>query len=158
MLKHMASIQRIIVIVLFLLTLFMGACSSRADSNVRYPAVAGSFYSANAKNLQDQIQTYLSRVVKGKYPGNIIAALAPHAGYVYSGPVAAYTYKYIQDLDIETVVLIGPCHRVHQVGLKGISIYPEGFYETPLGRVKVDSKLAKAFMAEGTVYFSPSRP
>jgi AmmeMemoRadiSam system protein B/AmmeMemoRadiSam system protein A len=71
--------------------------------------------------------------------GNTLAIITPHAGYAFSGQVAAYAYKLIQNKNYETVVILSPSHRF---GFDGCSIYPKGGYETPLGVAKVDAFLA----------------
>jgi AmmeMemoRadiSam system protein B/AmmeMemoRadiSam system protein A len=105
---------------------------------VRSPAVAGMFYPECAHELQailsDVLSDAASRVVPGPVPKAIIA---PHAGYVYSGPIAASAYARLQPVaDIVTrVVLIGPSHRVPLRGLAAPSV---DAFETPLGRVELD--------------------
>jgi AmmeMemoRadiSam system protein B/AmmeMemoRadiSam system protein A len=68
-----------------------------------------------------------------------MAIIAPHAGYVYSGQVAAYAYKSIQNKNYESVVILAPSHKL---GFEGCSIYPNGGYETPFGIAQVDASLA----------------
>lgn len=104
-------------------------------SPVRRPAVAGSFYPANAQQLRRMIADYLQAVrVSGPTPKAIIA---PHAGYIYSGPVAASAYAPLATARalIRRVVLLGPAHRVPFRGLAASSA--TGF-ATPLGTVPVD--------------------
>jgi hypothetical protein len=68
-----------------------------------------------------------------------MAIIAPHAGYVFSGQVAAYAYKSIQNQNYESVVILAPSHKF---GFEGCSIYPNGGYETPFGIAQVDAFLA----------------
>jgi AmmeMemoRadiSam system protein B/AmmeMemoRadiSam system protein A len=106
----------------------------------RKPIVAGSFYTSDADSLSCQIDSFLQNVKRDSFPsGEILALIAPHAGYVYSGQVAAHAYRLVQGKDYQTVVIIGPSHLL---GFKGCSIYPKGAYETPLGTVKVNEALA----------------
>ena len=99
-----------------------------------------TFYVKNAERLSQQIDDFLQNVKREALPSeNILALIAPHAGYVYSGQVAAFAYSLIKGRDYKTVVVIGPSHH-H--GFNGCSIYPKGGYETPLGTAKVDESLA----------------
>lgn len=102
---------------------------------VRAPAVAGTFYPDDAVALRAQLREFLAAVkTSGTCPKAIIA---PHAGYVYSGPVAASAYARIQACarHITRVVLLGPSHRVRLRGLAAPSV---DFFATPLGAIAVD--------------------
>jgi AmmeMemoRadiSam system protein B len=95
--------------VLFLIVLiFLFACKVAGKE----PSVAGSFYPSDKKELKDTVENFLSKAEKVKREGRLIAIISPHAGYRYSGQVAAYGYKEINDSDIKKVILIGPSHHV----------------------------------------------
>jgi len=84
----------------------------------------GKFYEENAETLSRQIDYFLLNVKKEPLSvENIVALIAPHAGYFYSGQVAAYAYRLVQGKDYETVIIIAPSHR-H--GFRGCSIYLQG--------------------------------
>ena len=103
---------------------------------VRTPAVAGLFYPADTAELHAQVQQFLKQVEPPAGPPPK-AIIAPHAGYVYSGPIAASAYarlKAVRDT-ITRVVLLGPSHRV---GFRGIATSGMVAFDTPLGRVPVD--------------------
>lgn len=72
--------------------------------------------------------------------GKPIALISPHAGYLYSGGVAAYGYQQLRGEDFDTVVLIGPCHRAF---MRESSIYSKGGFKTPLGLIEIDAALAE---------------
>jgi AmmeMemoRadiSam system protein B/AmmeMemoRadiSam system protein A len=112
---------------------------------IRKPAVAGVFYSADKSELRREIDTFLRETVKRDVAGKLTALIVPHAGYIYSGPVAAYAYKQLEGQDFDTVILIGPSHRI---GLAGVSVYNQGLYATPLGKVEVDIELANKIISE----------
>lgn len=116
-------------------------------SQVRKPVFAGSFYPADKTTLSSQIDGYLKEVEpKGKrVDGHIFGIIAPHAGYEYSGRVAAHAYRLIKGKGYKTVIIIGSSHRVPY---RGIAIYPEGSWETPLGTVPIDYAMAKAIAKE----------
>jgi AmmeMemoRadiSam system protein B len=116
---------------------------------VRRAVVAGQFYPSDIMELRDAIEDcFVHRLGPGKLPpsnytteGNVIC-IAPHAGYQYSGPVAANTYMHVSSLKKpETAVIVGPNH--YGIG-SGISSYKNGVWETPLGRVKVDRELVES--------------
>ena len=113
---------------------------------VRPPAVAGSFYPGVPGRLQSAIRGYLS---EAHVPGSEAvpkALIAPHAGYIYSGPVAASAYAPLARARgrIERVVLIGPAHRV-PVG--GLAAPNADAFATPLGRVPVDRTALDAILS-----------
>ncbi len=112
---------------------------------LRRPAVAGAFYPGNRLLLRRQVDGFLAKAKKVELEGELIALISPHAGYIYSGPIAAYSYKQLKKKDFDTVILIGPSHRV---GFAGASIYNQGPYQTPLGLVEVDSDLASKIIAQ----------
>ncbi len=105
--------------------------------NVRYPAVAGMFYPADPAELERAVHTYLQGA---RCPTSAPKAIiAPHAGYIYSGPVAATAYACLAPVHdrIRRVVLIGPSHRVP---FRGIAAPAARRFLTPLGEVEVDQE------------------
>ncbi len=110
---------------------------------VRHPSVAGSFYPAQASRLRAMVTRFLAHVPDLNPGGTIVAAMAPHAGYGYSGQVAAYTHKLIRDVPFDTIVIIG-----HDAFRGGVA-YPCSVddFETPLGRVPVDREMVAALEA-----------
>ncbi len=121
----------------------------------RQPAVAGSFYPADPAELTGMLRTFFEEAPEARLEGEVVALIAPHAGYVFSGAVAAASYRQLpRDKQFDRIFLIGTSHYVH---LPGASIYNEGNYETPLGEVKVDTELATQLIREHKVFeFDPS--
>jgi len=108
---------------------------------VRPAVFAGQFYEADPARLAAEIDGYLAAAAPASPPGGRIAGLiVPHAGYVYSGRTAAASYALLRGRDIDTVVIVGPTHHF---AFEGVSIWPEGGFETPLGVARVDAALAK---------------
>lgn len=114
---------------------------------VREPVVAGSFYRASPEGLAKQIEDcFLSPLGPGKLaevnpsgPGKIIGLVSPHAGYIYSGPVAAHGFYHLaQDQVPETVVILGPNHSGFG---SPVAICSPGVWDTPLGGVEIDEEL-----------------
>ena len=106
---------------------------------VRQPAVAGQFYPGSADTLITAVDGYLAEAEKAnaRVPKAIIA---PHAGFNYSGPVAARAYIRLQPAKktIKKVILLGPCHRV---AVQGLALSSAEAFATPLGQVPIDSFL-----------------
>jgi len=104
-------------------------------SNTRPPAVAGLFYPDDAETLRREVESLLADAEDGRGPPPK-ALIAPHAGYIYSGAVAASAYARIQNPEaIRRVVLLGPAHRWP---LRGIAYCGARAFTTPLGEVPVD--------------------
>jgi AmmeMemoRadiSam system protein B len=104
-------------------------------TTVRYPAVAGLFYPDDAVELEEMLRQFLAAAKpQGSVPKAIIV---PHAGYVYSGPVAASAYRLLIPAKdkIKRVVLVGPAHRV---AFRGLALPSVDAFVTPLGRVVID--------------------
>jgi len=110
---------------------------------IRQPAVSGLFYPADADTLERDIARYLTKAKPGSLRPK--ALIVPHAGYVYSAPIAASAYRLLLPLagQIKRVVLLGPAHRVW---VQGLALPDESVFATPLGEVDLDlealSKLA----------------
>lgn len=119
---------------------------------IRYPVVAGYFYEQDPESLRKQIEKlFLHSLGPGSLPkiNNIrnklsVGFVSPHAGYMYSGPIAAHTYHAIaREGKPDTIIIAGPNHTGLGVG---VSIMVEGVWKTPLGDVLIDSELAKAIV------------
>jgi MEMO1 family protein len=111
---------------------------------LRRPAVAGQFYPSDPKELSELIDAcYTHRLGPGRAPpanatdADFVAVVCPHAGYVYSGPVAAHSYLHVSSMrKPELIVVVAPNH--YGIG-SGVSTFSEGEWETPLGRMRVDA-------------------
>ncbi len=114
----------------------------------RKPGFAGSFYPASPDKLKNEIVSYLSNATKKKIE-HPIAFISPHAGYIYSGPVAAYSYVYLQDNPVEVVVVLAPSHRAR---FNGASIISSGIFTTPLGDISVDTTIASRLLGDELIF------
>lgn len=120
---------------------------------IREPVWAGQFYDGRPAILSAQIDAFLDNAAKiSAPPGKIQALIVPHAGYIYSGQVAAYAYQLVKEKAFDTVVILGTSHRF---GFKGCSIYSAGGYKTPLGITEVDHSLAKEISRNSGFKFLP---
>lgn len=106
---------------------------------------AGRFYTNNPTELKAQLQQLFSKPVRKKAENTPLAIVVPHAGYVFSGAVAASAYNQIDpNRKFERIFIIGSSHTM---AFSGASVYCTGHYETPLGRVKVDLELANQLVS-----------
>jgi len=117
--------------------------------------VAGSWYPGRPDALSAELDGYLAAVPPLSVPGRLVALISPHAGYRYSGPVAAYGYSLLRSQRDVTVVLVGPSHRV---AFEGVAIYPRGAFETPLGSIPIDEAIASALIESGGELLEEPRP
>jgi AmmeMemoRadiSam system protein B len=106
---------------------------------IREPAVSGAFYPDDPRVLARNIEVYLRNADFDAIHGEIVGLISPHAGYVYSGQVAAYGYKAIMGSSYDTVVVIAPSHRSL---FEGVAVLEKGGYRTPLGIVSIDEGFA----------------
>jgi len=124
---------------------------------VRHPFVAGSWYASTAGALQKQIEGCFThelgpgetpKVVE-KGPRNVVGLVCPHAGYVYSGPVASYAYhKLAADGRPDVVVIFSPNHTGFGSAL---ALMNEGVWRTPLGDVEIDTMVANQILDESRI-------
>ncbi len=132
-----------VVVLLLLLNVAVGFAET-----IKAPNVAGGFY--------PQDPTELTRMVEGDVAGAIVpasmphveVAIVPHAGYIYSGPVAGYAFKALANTPYKTIIILAPSHYFP---FKGAAIWPTGFFQTPLGNVPVDEALSAEIQSKTTV-------
>ena len=113
-------------------------------TNIRPAAVSGSWYPASAERLGRDVDAYVAAAGTADVPAPR-AIVVPHAGLRYSGPVAAYAYHATRQARYSSIVLVGPSHFV---GFNGVSIWPQGAWQTPFGAVQVDEELARAIAVQ----------
>jgi hypothetical protein len=124
-------------------------------TNLRLAAVAGSWYPASAPALQAAVDAHLSRAAVSDASGDLVALIVPHAGLIYSGPVAAHAYRLLNTRSFETAVIVGPSHFVE---FDGVALYPSGGFDTPLGVVEVDEQLASRLLRASPVVRASNPP
>ena len=112
---------------------------------IRRAAVAGTWYPGSAPALAAAVDRHLAAAARDGAVGcaDLVGLVAPHAGLMYSGPVAAYAYRLLRQRAFDVAVLVGPSHFV---GFDGVSIHPSGGFETPLGVALIDEECAAALM------------
>ncbi len=136
----------ITIVILILLTLPSSAQIKKAD-------LAGKWYSASKEALSAELRSYLEKATPSSIDGEIISLISPHAGFVYSGPVAAYGFKAIRQQDIKTVIIVGFSHRRHY---DGIALLDGDGFKTPLGIVRIDREITEELIkADPKIYNYP---
>jgi AmmeMemoRadiSam system protein B/AmmeMemoRadiSam system protein A len=127
-------------------------CKSQNKQIDRQPAFAGQFYPSDPAELRTDLAKYFSSAVQSKNIKNVLAVICPHAGYVFSGEVAASSYNQLDpDKEYENIFILGISHRV---GFEGASVYDMGDYITPLGRARVNINIADDLIKKSNLFSS----
>ena len=100
---------------------------------IRKSPIAGTWYPRSAHDLAAAVDVYVDAAAD--LAGDLMALVAPHAGLMYSGPVAAHAYRLLRGRTFDRVVLVGPSHFV---GFEGVAAFPGGAFQTPLGMAAID--------------------
>jgi len=125
-----------------------------ASEKIRESVIAGSWYSADPKLLKKEIVMYLDRARPPRLEGELTGIIAPHAGYLYSGAVAAWSYKLLLDNLFDRIIILAPSHHA---SFPAASIYNLGGYRTPLGNVALDRELIEElYKYEDLVRYVPN--
>ncbi|HTS00761.1 MAG TPA: AmmeMemoRadiSam system protein B [Bacteroidota bacterium] len=141
---------RIFLRLLLPLVLAVSACSGQKPAVDRPPAVAGAFYPASRTELLTTLDDLFARAVHPGIMHDVAAVIVPHAGYVYSGVVAASGFSVIDTTrTYENVFIIGPSHTV---GFEGASVYTAGDYQTPLGSAEVNRQLGEELIRRSRLF------
>ncbi len=111
--------------------------------SLRHAAVAGSWYPASAPALEAAVDAHLARASTMDVEGDLVALVAPHAGLMYSGPVAAHAYSLLKGRTFDVAILVGPSHFV---AFDGVAVYLEGGFDTPLGAAPIDGEIASSLL------------
>lgn len=109
-----------------------------SPEHIRESVIAGAWYPSDPAILRSTIDGFLREAVVEPTDGKLIALIAPHAGYRYSGQVAAHAYKILTTQKFKTVIIVAPSHYAR---FRGVSVYDRGGYRTPLGTVSLDREL-----------------
>lgn len=128
----------------------------RVNPETRPSPIAGQWYPSDPVRLAASIDGYLEASKPAHLAGEVVAVMAPHAGHIYSGPVAAHAFKTLTGLPVDLAAVISPMHHPYQVPLLTTA---HAAYRTPLGDVQVDqpalSELDAALMEELGFGLSP---
>ena len=127
--------------------------TGNTEKNIRPPAVASMFYPGGTAELRNVVQKYLSNAgieedvsqLKKEEIAELRTLIVPHAGYIYSGKIAASAYRLLKQNQFKRVLLLGPAHRVW---LQGAAFPETDAFETPLGEITLDKELKEKILAE----------
>jgi len=123
---------------------------------IRPAAVAGSFYPGSTEHLRHTVEALLAQASPPAFGGKLRGLIVPHAGYIYSGPVAATGYKTVKNSQFDSsqfqVVLLGPAHHVYFVGAATLDV---DTWQTPLGLVKSSQELITHALKHGDLLDNP---
>jgi hypothetical protein len=119
-------------------------------NRIRPAAVAGSWYPDSAPALGAAVDRHLAHADRDAsvLDGEVVAIISPHAGLMYSGPVAAHAYRLLRNRPFDVAVLVGPSHFV---GFDGVAIVPSGGFETPFGIAPIDAACAADLRTATTI-------
>jgi AmmeMemoRadiSam system protein B/AmmeMemoRadiSam system protein A len=142
--------------ILALLCLCFSECKGQTDESfVRDPVVAGKFYPADSTKLRNALKYFFEDAIPGS-EDSPIAILAPHAGYIYSGQIAADAFNQAKNFDYDVVIILGTNHTTPN--FNKISIYSHGAFRTPLGIARVDQDIAGLLLKEDPDFVSDITP
>jgi len=113
--------------------------STACTQDLKRAEFAGTWYPKDQKKLDAYLDELFVQADAKAPDGKILGVISPHAGYMYSAPIAAYSFKVLQGRKVDSVILLGPSHHVY---FEGLCVYPDGVFETPLGNLAVNKKLA----------------
>lgn len=143
------------IAVVMLLVMFAGSfhCKSQKETKTpvdRKPAVAGQFYPGGADELREVLRRHFDTAEKKRNAGPLRALISPHAGYVFSGDVAASAFNQLDSTAVyDNIFVVGSSHHV---AFDGASIYRQGHFLTPLGQVPVNIALADSLISRHDVF------
>ncbi|MCD6270982.1 AmmeMemoRadiSam system protein B, partial [bacterium] len=126
------SLGIVLLLVLFLVLPKKESTEKKELEIIREPTVAGEFYPEDKIQLSALIDNFLEKASLPEVKGEVIALIVPHAGYQFSGEVAAHAFKTLEGEQVDTVIIVGNSHHER---FDGVSVFPKGVYKTPLGEV-----------------------
>jgi AmmeMemoRadiSam system protein B len=126
-----------------------GTEMSPSGENIRPSILEGSWYPKDPRALSKMVEGFLKQAEEAQCRGVPKALVVPHAGYIYSGHVAAHGYALLRDMNFRRVVLVGPSHRAR---FSGASVNLQGGYKTPLGIVPIDQSFGKELIDGSDIF------
>jgi MEMO1 family protein len=144
------TFAKISILLITTTALITADCRPENAHKDRQPAVAGQFYPARQEDLSNMLRQLFSKAVPSKKLGSVLAVISPHAGYVFSGEVAASSFNQLDPKkEYKNIFILGSSHYV---AFDGASIYSAGDFITPLGKVRVNTGLANKLIKNNSVF------
>lgn len=144
------------IFMLALICLSFSECKGQTDESfIRNRVVAGKFYPADSSKLRNALKYFFEDAVSGG-KDSPIAIIAPHAGYIFSGQIAADAFNQAKNFDYDVVIILGTNHTTP--GFNKISIYPQGGFRTPLGIAYIDQNITDLLLKEDADCVSDIKP
>ena len=145
--SRISNLESRIALVTLILVFYVAvaSCGNSSESAIRPPAVAGQFYPSDPEKLKLAIEKFLqdSSAIPMEKP---VAIIVPHAGYIYSGQIAADAYRQVMGRQYNTIVILGVNHT--SPTFNGVSVGDYSAFRTPLGIIPVDEEIRSALLAE----------
>jgi len=126
-----------------LLLLLLFPLTLRSSERVRKPAFAGSWYPGEKAALETTVKRFMKETRVLPPDGEVVGIICPHAGYMYSGQVAACSYRSVAGKQYDVIVLVGPSHRYP---LSGSSVYSTGRWDCPTGSLRIEETVARSIL------------
>ncbi len=126
------------------------------EAPIREPAVAGKFYPSDPAKLKNALQYFFEDAVKQQQQMKPLGIIVPHAGYIYSGRIAADAFNQARNFDYDVVVILGTNHTT--AGFDKVSVYPKGAFKTPLGDAAIDDGITGLLLKEDADFVTDVRP
>ncbi len=150
--------RKVLLIIISILPVFFLCTARKPAESVKSSAIAGRWYSSDAKELSAQIDSLLKSAPVKKICDSPLLLIVPHAGYQYSGGIAASGYRVIGDtgrssIKPDLIIILGPTHYEY---FRGVSTLPADYIATPLGRVKLNRGIAEALHSDTLFKDNPS--
>jgi len=129
--------------ILSFIFVFILPLMTHCADQVKQCEFAGSWYPGDKDILSRDIDDYLRKADLPKMEGSVLGVISPHAGYVFSAPVAAYSYKILTGRKYDAVILLGPTHKYY---FDGAVVYDSGKFKIPLGEFVISDTIAKELL------------
>lgn len=130
-------------VILFIACLFI-ASPGKLGADVKYADLAGKWYRASPSALSKELSGYLDKAKNRKIKGTVVSVISPHAGFSYSGPVAAHSFKALAAADPKTLIVVGFTHMRFYPGT--ISVFTQDAFVTPLGKAEINSDITSKLL------------
>ena len=131
-------------------TIFIGVILLASTSFAKTADLAGKWYSPSPVDLSNELSGYLNEAHVPEFTHNPIAFFVPHAGFRFSGQVAAYSYKVIEKIKPKTIILVGASHHKYQENTA--SVFNDEYFSTPLGKIFIDKEMSEDLLESSNIF------